>query len=105
MHQIIHREKYERSARTKTEVAAIIGSYLRRAKASAKKILEIVYDTSEVDRAVPKRERGCETGGILGVRDETLNRGERFDNLAALVAMTTFTRVDKHGNNVKQFII
>jgi len=102
LHQIIHREKDARPTRTKTEVVTIIGSYLRRAKDTAKNIVEFAYGKSGSDRAVPKREREWEAGDILWVfkffrvGDEALDKGVSFDDSAALTALTMFSHVDKH---------
>merc|ERR1711966_603028 len=102
LHQFIHREKDARPMRKKTEVVAIIGSYLRRAKDTAKNIVEFAYDKSGSDRTVPKREREWEAGDILWVfkffrvGDEALDSGDSFDDSAALTASTTFSHVDKH---------
>ena len=57
LHQIIHREKDARPTRTKTEVVAIIGSYLWRVKYTAKNIVEFAYGKSGSDRAVLTKER------------------------------------------------
>jgi len=102
LHQNIHREKDAWPTRTKTEVVAIVGSYLRRTKVTAKNIVEFAYGKSGSDRAVPKREREWEAGDILWVfkffrvGDEALDNGDSFDDSAALTPLTTFSHVNKH---------
>ena len=57
LHQNIHQEKDVKPTQTKTEVVAIFGSYLRRAKTSVKNIVGFVYDKSGSGRVVPKIKR------------------------------------------------